>query len=122
MPTAARPLIEFEGSVFDSRRILPVRHNLADHPLLSLPKLRALALRLSEKQVRFHATTAAAASDFERTTDEHRHTLPLDAALANLENSGSWIALHNAQTDPEYRALLAFLRDSVQLKPITPLK
>jgi hypothetical protein len=110
----ALPLIEFDAASFNPKRITPVTHNLVGHPLLSLPKLRELALRLNQKQVRFHATTAGAGSNFERTTEEHKHSMSLDDALANMDNSGSWIALHNVQTDPEYRALLDEALDQVR--------
>lgn len=116
MTSRESPLIEFDASAFNPKRITPVRHGLADHPLLSLAKLRELALRLGAKQVRFHATTAGAGSNFEKTTEEHKHTLSLDDALNNMENSGSWIALHNVQTDPEYKALLDQVLDQVRVR------
>ena len=108
--------IQFDGGKFDPKRIMPVRHDLADHPLLTLPSLLALAKRLPEKQVRFHANTARVDSDFERTETEHPHHLGLEEAMANIETSGSWIALHNAQTDPEYRVLLDEALDQVQAR------
>lgn len=106
--------IEFDASKFDPKRIMPVRHDLDRHPLLSLPSLLALAKRLPVKQVRFHANTARGDSDFERTLTEHPHHLGLEEAMANIETSGSWIALHNAQSDPEYKALLDEVLDEVQ--------
>lgn len=107
-------MIYFDARDFNPKRIQPVTHGLGEHPLLQLDALRALARRLPEKQVRFHAITAGAGSDFERATEQHKHALAFDEALADIERSGSWIAFHNVQTDPEYRALLDQVLDGVR--------
>lgn len=110
------PWIEFDAERFNPARIQVVRHNLSEHPLLSLSALTALAHRLAKKQVRFHAISAQAGSDFERAPEEHRHAMEFDQALASIETSGAWIALHNVQTDPEYRALLDATLDQVEAR------
>ncbi|MEP7345780.1 MAG: cupin-like domain-containing protein [Gemmatimonadaceae bacterium] len=106
--------IEFDAAKFDPKRITAVRHDFATHPLLTVESLLSLARRLPQKQVRFHANTARADSDFERTEKEHPHHLGLQEAMANMETSGSWIAFHNAQTDPLYKGLLDEALSEVQ--------
>ena len=98
--------IEFESSQFCPDKIMEIRHHLAADPLLSMDSLRRLALRLPDAQVRFHAASATESSNF--TTVEHDHPphIGLEQALSAMEQAGSWIALHNVQTDPEYAALL----------------
>lgn len=108
--------IQFDSEQFDPKRLMSVRHDFADHPMFTLDALMTLAKRLPRERVRFHATTARADSDFERTTEEHPHTLGLEEAMANMETSGSWIALHNVQSDPEYRAILDEALDEVRAR------
>jgi hypothetical protein len=105
--------IAFDATAFAPAHIQLVTHNLASHPLLQIEALRALAGRLPERQVRFHATTASATTDFERAPEHHPHHLRVEEALADIESSGSWIALHNVQTDPAYKALLDEVLDDV---------
>ena len=100
------PHIAFDAAAFDPGRIQLVTHNLASHPLLQIDALRELVRRLPPSQVRFHATTASAATDFERAPEHHPHHLGFEQAFADIETSGSWIALHNVHTDPQYRRLL----------------
>ena len=117
MTAATSPArVLFDDKAFDPTRLLQVTHNLVSHPLLQLDALKALARRLPNKQVRFHATTATAKSNFEHAPEEHRHHLGFDEAVDNMESSGSWIALHNAQTDPAYRALLDEALEDVRLR------
>src|ERR1700730_4263620 len=107
--------IALDTAAFDPDRIQLVAHDLASHPLLQIEALRALVRRLPSSQVRFHATTAGAATDFERAPEQHRHHLGFEEALADIESSGSWIALHNVQTDAAYKALLDEVLDEVNV-------
>lgn len=108
--------IQFDHEAFDPKRILPVTHALHEHPAFRFENLLALARRLPAKQVRFHAATATAGSDFEKAEIEHKHTMTVADALDNMETSGSWIALHNCQSDPEYKAVLDEVLDGVDDK------
>lgn len=105
--------IEFAAQDFNPNRIMEIRHHLVDHPLLSLPKLKELALRLPPDQVRFHASTATISSNFNTAENDHPPRVGLEQALAQMEVAGSWIALHNVQTDPEYAALIKKVLDGV---------
>lgn len=107
-------MIHFDVASFDPKRITTVTHDLATHPLLQLPALLDLAKRLPPKQVRFHAITATAGTDFERAPELHPHALGVHDAMASIATSGSWIALHNVQTDAAYAALLNETLDSVK--------
>jgi hypothetical protein len=104
--TGAAAHIHLDPATFNPSRIQPVTHDLASHPLLQVDALRALVRRLPAHKVRFHAITATASTDFERAPEEHHHHLGFEEALANIETSGSWIALHNVESDPAYKALL----------------
>jgi mannose-6-phosphate isomerase-like protein (cupin superfamily) len=108
--------IQFDAESFDPKRITPVTHHLATHPAFAFENLLALARRLPKKQVRFHAATATAGSDFEKTVEEHKPQISVEDALANMETSGSWIALHNCQTDPAYKAVLDQVLDEVKTR------
>src|SRR5947207_14670477 len=68
---ASSPKIEFDGAAFDPMKVMAVRHNLIDHPLLQLPALVELAQRLGKKgSVRYHddrATTSTRFADAPQT-------------------------------------------------------
>ena len=98
--------IKTQSSQLLPDKIADITHTLHLSDLFSIDNLVSLAKTLPKKQVRFHASTAGIKSSFERATEEHAHTLGLIEAVDSLETSGSWVALHNVQTVPEYRKIL----------------
>lgn len=107
---------EVDWQAFDPWLILPVKHRLAQHPLLQLPALIALGERLEAAgRVRSHSDTAAAGTSFSDAPRLHPNQKSAVATLADLENAGAWTSLLNIQTDDLYRTLVDDVLD--ELKP-----
>ena len=86
--------------------ICPFRHNYDSHPLMQLERLGKLAEALMEtKQCRFilPGTTDASRFDHQPESADGRS---VREAFARMEEPGSWVALYNVQTDPEYGKFL----------------
>src|SRR5262249_26267920 len=93
-------------------RIQAFHHNFHEHPLMALPRLAQLAESLWPKgQCRFmvpEATDASALSSvFRLRSPDGRH---IDEVFRHLDAPGSWVALYNVETDPDYKAFLAEVR------------
>ena len=101
-------------SAFSANAIGLLKHNFHQHPLLQLDALEALAHRLLPlKQCRFINPGARPDSDF-----IHHSESPDGRALSdvfrNISQSGSWVALYNAETDPQYAQLVQEALGSVE--------
>jgi hypothetical protein len=109
------PLVELEGP-FAPWRVGAVRHHLAGHPAMELPRLIALARRLGAAGggIRYHDDRASPGTDFTTAPDTHRAATAPVEALERIEESRVWLALHNVQVDPEYRALIDDILDAVR--------
>ena len=92
---------------FSTYRVGKLRHNFQEHPLLQLPRLAQFGkMRWPLGQCRFirpGATQASALVLAQQTPDGRT----IDELFRRIEEPGSWVALYNVETDPEYRALLA---------------
>jgi ribosomal protein L16 Arg81 hydroxylase len=106
-------LTDIDGS-FDQLKITRLRHQLADHPLMTTQSLAELALRLDPDYVRFH--------DGERRVDTHMgamlltddHTRQrLRKAIDNLHKAKAFVQILNVRSDPAYRALIDDFLDEV---------
>lgn len=91
---------------FGTDRACAIRHNFDQHPLMQLPRLAQLAHDLMPaKQCRFISPNTTQTSEF-----FHTPVAPggqdIDAVFADIEQSGSWVALYNVQTDPAYAGFL----------------
>jgi hypothetical protein len=99
-------LLEFDPDVLRqnfSEAPFPVRHTLAEHPLLKLDRIAQLADSLPESQV-------------EHNLGDVPEVLPggeaprLDASpgeiARGIETNGCWMVLKRVESDPEYRDLL----------------
>jgi hypothetical protein len=110
-PTAlAHPLphqIQAVGPAhFSSLRMGALRHNFDRHPLMQLPRLAQLARDLMPaEQCRFIQPDSTQTSAF-----THSAAAPagrdIDAVFDRIEAPGSWVALYDVQTDPQYAAFL----------------
>jgi len=76
-------------------------HNLANHPLFTLPRLMELALETRAKRPQelyydagHNVAIGAKWNELERP--------PLEEAFEKIETAGSWITIHQAQLNPEY--------------------
>lgn len=97
-----------DGFAVDRR--CAIEHDFAQHPLMQLDELRALAQRLlATRQCRFiHAGTTQTSAFWHSA--EHPDGLALDQVFEDIEQPGSWIALYDVQTDPQYAG---FVRDVI---------
>lgn len=92
---------------FDRKSFL-FDHNLADSPLFALPRLAELAEALLKnagaKSVRWQAGDTPIDSRW--NVPLHKELEQVRDAIANLQESGSWVLLYSIQRDPEYKRFL----------------
>jgi hypothetical protein len=88
-----------------NRKPFLFHHNLAEHPLFTIPRL----LELAKETARTHHQDLYydAGKDVAIGTrwDAMGTPPPLEDAMERIEHCGAWIAIHQAQQDPEYAAL-----------------
>ncbi len=80
-------------------------HNLANHPLFSMPRLRQLALetRKNRPQELYH--DAGKQVNIGQKWSQMGIAPPLEEAFDHIEDAGAWISIHQVQEDPEYADL-----------------
>jgi hypothetical protein len=106
--------IEFDEGQFHPQKVMAVRHNWMDHPLLQLDKLTALAKRLAEKgAIRTHSAATDFHTSFVHAPETHPTKLTPVETIQRLEEAQAWMALHNIQQDAEYRTLVDEILDEV---------
>ena len=90
-----------------------LKHQLADHPLLSLTALAQLAERMPSDRVEYNRGDLPLGI---RPEDTPANGLSLSETLRTIDSNGSWAVLKNVERDPAYGALLdAALED---LRPL----
>lgn len=99
---------------FSLENIALLKHNFHKHPLLQLDQLEALAHRLLPLgQCRFITPGATQKSEF-----IHHPTSPdgrtVSEVFRSIATPGSWVALYNAETDPQYAKLVREALSSVE--------
>jgi hypothetical protein len=98
---------------YDQLKFSHLRHQLADHPLMTVESLAALALRLDPTYVRFH--------EGERRVDTYMGDMltndptrnGLRRTLDNLHHAKAFVQIVNVRSDPAYRVLIDELLDEV---------
>jgi Cupin-like domain len=98
-------LIDIGGS-FDQDAISLLRHQLADHPLMSTSSLVALALRLDPNYVRFHDGDRVVGANMDEILAKDPSRARLRHAIDNLDKAKSFIQIINIRSDPQYDGLL----------------
>lgn len=80
-----------------------IRHKLAGHPLLSLPRIAQLAAQLPRDQIEYNSGQVAISQD-----PNSIPAVDLDPVevVRRIETAGAWMALKRVETSPEYRRLL----------------
>lgn len=82
-------------------------HNLANHPLFQIPRLVELAEFISTKLEPGKVTCLVGGQiPIGCKWSERVYKNQVEEALAHIEESGSSVLITDAETDPEYRALL----------------
>lgn len=91
-----------------------IRHDYAAHPLMQLDRLAQLAHDLMpSKQCRFIRPGTTQTSEFFHTP-KTPDGLGIDEVFARIDEPGSWVALYNVQTDPNYAGFLDEVMASAQ--------
>ena len=81
-----------------------LQHRIADHPLLQLDALAALAHRLRPESIEFNAATDLPLGI---RNDETPYTgLDVHQTIAQIESAGSWVLLKTIDQDPAYAQLM----------------
>jgi hypothetical protein len=104
--TAIAPVITAGNAAL--RREFPlkpfaIRHKLAGHPLLTLPRIAQLAAELPRDLIEYNSGKVAISQD----PDAIPH-LDLDPVeiVKSIETSGAWMVLKHVENSPQYRRLL----------------
>src|SRR4051812_48582576 len=99
--------IQFDEASFHPQKVMLVRHTWADHPLLQLDNLIALATRLNERgAIRAHNADANFHTSFTEAPKSHPTKLSALETIKRIEEAQAWMALHNIQNDELYRTLV----------------
>lgn len=99
---------------FSSFARCPIKHNYHTHPMLQLNQLKQLAIYLMpHEKCRFAAGDLVLDSVFNHASSDQKGR-SLEQVLATIEAPGSWLALYNVETQPEYKALLESIIKSVE--------
>ena len=80
-----------------------IRHNLADHPLVTLPALIDLAGTLDPKHVEYNRGDLPTGID---PGDVPANGLSIADTIRGIEENGSWMVLKFVEQNPAYKALL----------------
>jgi hypothetical protein len=80
-----------------------IRHRLAGHPLLALPRIARLAAELPRDLIEYHSGKMATGQDPDAAPSVD---LNPDEMVQRIETAGARIVLKRVENSPEYRALL----------------
>jgi len=115
MQMLPQPLITLGPGGFDPWRVQAIRHHLADHPLLQMPQLRALASRLDAiGSIRTHGNDATAGTPFNEATRLHPTRRSVAESMADMEDAKVFLSLLNVQIDPLYREFVGAVLNSMR--------
>ncbi len=80
-----------------------IRHKLAGHPLLSLPRIAELAAELPRDLIEYNSGKVAISQDPDAIP-----SIDLDPVevVKRIETAGAWMVLKRVENSPEYRRLL----------------
>jgi hypothetical protein len=80
-----------------------IRHKLAGHPLLTLPRIAQLASELPRDLIEYNSGKVAISQDPDAIP-----SVDLDPVevVKSIETAGAWMVLKRVENSPEYRALL----------------
>jgi hypothetical protein len=88
-----------------------LRHNLVDHPLLTIPKLVELSTRLPENHVKFNSGEIPIAT---RLYTARQTGLSAQETIRQIEQARSWMVLKYVEQDPAYAELMNSCLDEAQ--------
>lgn len=108
----------FEGLLPDhrlDREPFKVRHNLQEHPALSLVNLQQVHPRLPKDQVFFSSGSLNMVDDFDRAHIDQKSRFSLQDSLADLLHSNAYIMVRSPEVDPSFKDLFAAMKSDVEL-------
>jgi hypothetical protein len=84
-------------------RPFAIRHKLAGHPLLTLPRIAQLAAELPRDLIEYNSGKVAISQD-----PDAMASIDLDPVevVKRIETAGAWMVLKRVENSPEYRRLL----------------
>lgn len=77
-------------------------HNLAQHPLFTMPRLLELAKATREQRPNDLYYDVGKDVKIGSRWDQMGPKPPVEEAMKNIADCGAWVTLHQAQKDPEY--------------------
>jgi hypothetical protein len=80
-----------------------IRHKLAGHPLVSLPRIAQLAAQLPRDLIEYNSGNVAISQDPDATPQVDLDPVEV---VRSIETAGAWMVLKRVENSPEYRALL----------------
>lgn len=80
-----------------------IKHKLAGHPLLTLPRIAQLAAELPRDMIEYNSGDAAISQDPDKVK-----AVDLDPVevVNRIQTAGAWMVLKRVEKSPEYRAIL----------------
>ena len=101
---------------FDARKVSKITHGFSNHPALQFDALRQLALRLDargEGHVKFVDPSTKPESEFRLATSSYDGR-SIDGVFDALDAPGTWLAIYEAQKDPQFRKVVEEVIDSTR--------
>ena len=80
-----------------------IRHDLAGHPLLQLPRLIQLTKELAKDRIEYNSGKLA---PNQKAEDTPLVDMPPEEVVGKIETAGAWMVLKRVDTIPAYRALM----------------
>src|SRR5882757_787522 len=80
-----------------------IRHKLAGHPLLTLPRIAQLAAELPRDGIEYNSGQAAISQDPDAIPSVDLGPVQV---MKSLEAGGGWMVLKRIENSPDYRELL----------------
>jgi hypothetical protein len=106
--------LEIDGDEFRrhfNRQSFYIRHNLANHPLFTLPRLVELYKSLPEGHVEYNAGNIAVSQDPSLTP--HNGLSP-EETIRRIEECQSWLVIKHVEDAPGYKELLNECLDQIE--------
>ena len=84
-------------------RPFAIRHMLAGHPLLTLPRIARLASEMPRDLIEYNSGAASISQDPDKVQSVNLDPVEV---VNRIETAGAWMVLKRIEKSPEYRALL----------------
>src|SRR5262245_4359039 len=104
--TAVAPVITAAGNALRNDfplKPFAIRHKLAGHPLLTLPRIAQLAAELPRDLIEYNSGKVAISQDPDAIPSVDLDPVEI---VGRIETAGAWMVLKRVENSPEYRALL----------------